>query len=99
VLKCRILVVDDNRDTADSLALMLRLLGHDLHTAHDGLEAVQAAATFRPDVVLLDIGPPKLNGYEAARSLPPGEGRKRVVRSLSPFTTVSSLFVVRGHRP
>jgi PAS domain S-box-containing protein len=77
VPKCRVLVVDDNRDTADSLAVLLRLLGHDLHTAHDGLEAVQAAATFRPDVVLLDIGLPKMSGYEAARSIrrqPWGEG-------------------------
>lgn len=67
--KCRILVVDDNRDTADSLSMMLRLMGHDLRTAYDGLEAVQAAATFRPHVVLLDIGLPKMNGYEAARSI------------------------------
>jgi CheY-like chemotaxis protein len=62
-------VVDDNRDTADSLATMLRLLGHDLHTAHDGLEAVQAAATFRPDMVLLDVGLPRLNGCEAAQNI------------------------------
>jgi PAS domain S-box-containing protein len=64
---CRILVVDDNRDAADSLALMLRLKGHDIQTAHDGLEAIQAAAAFRPEVVLLDIGLPKMNGYEAAQ--------------------------------
>jgi PAS domain S-box-containing protein len=67
--KRRILVVDDNRDAADSLAMMLRLAGHDIRTAHDGLEAVQAAATFRPDVALLDIGMPKMNGYEAARHI------------------------------
>jgi CheY-like chemotaxis protein len=67
--KCRILVVDDNRDAADSLAMMLRLKGHDIQTAHDGLEAVQAAATFRPEVVLLDIGLPRMNGYEAARHI------------------------------
>jgi PAS domain S-box-containing protein len=67
--RCRILVVDDNRDTADSLALMLRLMGHDIEMAHDGLEAVQAAATFLPDVVLLDIGLPKMNGYEAAQNI------------------------------
>jgi PAS domain S-box-containing protein len=67
--QCRILVVDDNRDAADSLAMMLRLLGHDIQTAHDGLEAVQAAASFRPEIVLLDIGLPKLNGYEAARHI------------------------------
>ena len=64
---CRILVVDDNRDAADSLVMMLRMMGHETDTAYDGLEAVQAAATFRPEVVLLDIGLPKMNGYEAAR--------------------------------
>jgi CheY-like chemotaxis protein len=65
--KRRILVVDDNRDAAESLAKLLRLKGHDLAVAHDGLEAVRAATTFRPDVLLLDIGMPKMNGYEAAR--------------------------------
>jgi CheY-like chemotaxis protein/nitrogen-specific signal transduction histidine kinase len=65
--KCRILVADDLRDSVDSLALMLRHAGHDIQTAYDGLEAVQAAATFQPDLVLLDIGMPKMNGYEAAR--------------------------------
>jgi CheY-like chemotaxis protein/nitrogen-specific signal transduction histidine kinase len=67
--KCRILVVDDNRDNVRSLEMLLRLPGHDVHTAYDGLEAVQAAAAFRPDVVLLDIGLPKMNGYEAARHI------------------------------
>jgi CheY-like chemotaxis protein len=65
----RILVVDDGRDAADSLARMLRMMGHETHTAYDGLEAVQAAGRFRPDVVLLDIGLPRLNGYEAARQI------------------------------
>jgi CheY-like chemotaxis protein len=65
----RILAVDDSRDAADSLAMMLQLMGHETCTAYDGEEAVQAAATFRPDVVLLDIGLPKMNGYEAARCL------------------------------
>ena len=65
----RILVVDDNRDSADSLATLLKLAGSKTHTAYDGLEAVEAAAMFRPDVVLLDIGLPKLNGYEAARKI------------------------------
>jgi CheY-like chemotaxis protein len=67
--KRRILAVDDNRDAADSLALMLRMMGHETCTAYDGLEAVQAAATFRPEVVLLDIGLPRMNGYEAARHI------------------------------
>ncbi len=65
----RILVVDDNRDSADSLAALLRLTGHEVRTAYDGLEALEAAATFRPDVVLLDIGLPKLSGYQVARKL------------------------------
>jgi len=65
----RILVVDDNRDSAISLGMMLQLMGNEVRTAHDGLEAVQAAEVFRPDVVLLDIGLPKLNGYEAARRI------------------------------
>lgn len=65
----RILVVDDNRDSATSLALLLRLQGNSTRTAHDGLEAVAVAEEFRPDVVLLDIGLPKLNGYDAARRI------------------------------
>lgn len=65
----RILVVDDNRDSANSLAMLLKLLGHTVDTAHDGLEAVERAATFRADVILLDIGMPRLNGYEAARRI------------------------------
>jgi PAS domain S-box-containing protein len=67
--KCRILIADDLRDAVESLAMMLRLAGHDIRTAHDGLEAVQEAAAFRPDVVVLDIGMPKMNGYEAARHI------------------------------
>lgn len=65
----RILVVDDNRDSAKTLAMLLKLTGNETHTIHDGLEAVEVAATFRPDVVLLDIGLPKINGYEAARRI------------------------------
>ena len=65
----RILVVDDNRDSANSLAMLLRITGNETHTAFDGLEAVEAVESFNPDVVLLDIGLPKLNGYEACRRL------------------------------
>jgi signal transduction histidine kinase len=73
----RILVVDDNKDAALSLAMLLRIVGHETRTAHDGLETVEAAKAFRPDVVLLDIGLPKLNGYDACRSIraqPWGQG-------------------------
>ena len=62
----RILVVDDNKDSADSLAMLLRLKGNDIRTAHDGPEAVRVAEAFHPELVLLDIGLPKLNGYDVA---------------------------------
>jgi len=65
----RILVADDNFDSAKSLAMLLTLEGHETRTAHDGLEALDVAATFRPDAILLDIGMPKLNGYEVCRRL------------------------------
>ena len=65
----RILVVDDNRDSAHMLAMLLRLKGNTLRTAHDGLEALDTAETFLPDLVLLDIGLPELNGYEVARRI------------------------------
>jgi len=65
----RTLVVDDNVDAASSLATLLRLAGHEVRTAHDGLEGVKAAAAFRPDVILLDIGMPRLNGYDACRRI------------------------------
>ena len=63
----RILVVDDNRDSVESLALLLKLMGHETHTALDGEQAVEAASKIRPDVVLLDLGMPKMNGYDACR--------------------------------
>jgi PAS domain S-box-containing protein len=65
----RFLVVDDNRDAADTLTMLLRLTGVEAHTAYDGQEAVEAAANLRPDVILFDIGMPRLNGYDAARHI------------------------------
>ena len=65
----RILVVDDNRDAATSLAELLQLSGHEAEIARDGLEALQMTQNLRPDVVLLDIGLPKLNGFEVARKI------------------------------
>jgi CheY-like chemotaxis protein len=65
----RILIVDDNRDSADSLVMLLRLMGNDTRTAYDGQQGVDVAGEFRPDVILLDIGLPKLNGYEACRRI------------------------------
>ena len=65
----RILVVDDNPDSALSMAMMLSMMGHETRTAHDGEAAVATAEAFRPQVVLLDIGLPKLNGYEVAQRI------------------------------
>ena len=65
----RILVVDDNVDAANSLAMLLRIMGNEVWTAHDGVDGVSAAASFRPDLVLMDIGMPRLNGYDACRHL------------------------------
>jgi signal transduction histidine kinase/AmiR/NasT family two-component response regulator len=65
----RILVADDNVDAAESLAMMLSIMGHTVRTAHDGAAAVELADQFRPDLILLDIGMPRLNGYQAARRI------------------------------
>jgi CheY-like chemotaxis protein/nitrogen-specific signal transduction histidine kinase len=69
VAGCRVVVADDNRDAADTLAMMVRLMGHEARIARDGEEAVGAVEAFRPDAVLLDIGMPRLNGYEAVRRI------------------------------
>ncbi|HEY6528709.1 MAG TPA: PAS domain S-box protein [Cellvibrionaceae bacterium] len=61
----RILIADDNVDSATTLGQLLELLGNDVSITHDGLQAVEEAERFRPDVILLDIGMPKLNGYDA----------------------------------
>ena len=65
----RVLVVDDNRDGAESLAMMLELAGHEVALAHDGFEAVERAAQFRPEVILMDVGMPRLNGLDATRRI------------------------------
>src|SRR4029077_13141279 len=65
----RVLIVDDNRDAADSLNLLLVSMGQKVCVAYDGQCAISAAKTFDPDVVLLDIGMPQMSGYEVARLL------------------------------
>jgi CheY-like chemotaxis protein/anti-sigma regulatory factor (Ser/Thr protein kinase) len=70
--RLRILVVDDLRDSANSMALLLQLEGHEVLTAHDGRQAVEIALRERPDVVLLDIGLPELNGYQACKAMREG---------------------------
>ena len=77
--KRRILVVDDNRDGASSLAMLLTVMGHDTRIAHDGLEGVELAEAFRPDLIVLDIGLPKLNGLDACRRIREQPWAKNVV--------------------
>jgi len=65
----RILIVDDNWDVAKMLEMYLQLGGHETHTAHDGVEAIEATTRLQPDLVLLDLGLPRLDGFEAARRI------------------------------
>jgi CheY-like chemotaxis protein/anti-sigma regulatory factor (Ser/Thr protein kinase) len=67
--RLRILVADDNRDAAHTLAMMLDLEGHDVRTAHDGLETLAVGQLFKPELILLDIAMPVLNGYQTARQI------------------------------
>jgi CheY-like chemotaxis protein len=68
-LRCRILVADDNSDAAESMGTLLRFMGNEVRIVRDGLQAFEEAAAFRPDLILLDIGMPRMNGYEAARRI------------------------------
>ncbi len=65
----RVLVVDDNRDAAESLGMLLKLLGADVHVVYNGLDALEALTAYRPAVVLLDIGMPNMDGHEVARKI------------------------------
>ena len=82
--KQRILVADDNRDAADSLAVILRIAGHDVRTAYDGHQALDVAETFKPSLALLDLGMPRVNGHDTARRLRETEhGRNIVIIALT----------------
>ena len=63
----RVLIVDDNLDSANSVALLLKRAGHDVHVAYDGFKALELARRLRPEFVFLDLGLPGLDGYEVAR--------------------------------
>ena len=65
----RVLIVDDNEDSANSLAMILKLGGHETASVYTAVDALQRAAAFRPDVVLLDIGLPGMDGYEVAQKI------------------------------
>jgi CheY-like chemotaxis protein len=69
VVSRRVVVADDDRDGAETLAILLRLAGHDVQVAHDGPSTLKIAADFQPDVVFLDVGMPGMDGFETARQL------------------------------
>ncbi len=81
----RVLIADDNKDAADSLAILLRMDGHEITVVHDGRQAMATIESFRPEVALLDIGMPGLNGYEVARQVRQG-----------PLGTIITLIAVTG---
>jgi CheY-like chemotaxis protein len=79
-----VLIVDDNRDVVDTLVLLLEMNGHAAYAAHDGLQAISLAEEIRPDVILLDIGLPKIDGYETCRRIRERDwGRRLMVYALT----------------
>src|SRR5690606_18619987 len=74
VERARVLLVEDNPDVAESMALLLELLGHQVRVVDDGLAALDSARAWRPEVVLIDIGLPGIDGYEVARRMRADEG-------------------------
>ncbi len=81
--KCRVLILDDNVDAADTLGEVLALGGHDVRVCYDAVEALQTAATLKPDVCILDIGLPEFDGLQIAQALRAIEGREQVLIALS----------------
>jgi CheY-like chemotaxis protein len=75
----RVIVVEDNRDAAGSLAMLLQLLGHHVRVVHEGVAAIDIARTDMPDVMLIDIGLPGMNGYEVARRIRQNADLKKIV--------------------
>jgi DNA-binding response OmpR family regulator len=89
--RCRVLVVDDNFDAAESLAMMLGVLGYEVRTAHDGLEAVRAADEFLPEAALLDIGLPHVSGYDVARHIRESRGEEVLLVAITGWGTAEDV--------
>ena len=78
----RVLIIDDNHEVADSLAQWLSLAGHEVYTAYTGAEAIEKVPVLKPEIILLDIGLPDINGYEVAKRL-------RALTNVPPFKLVA----------
>lgn len=78
----RVMIIDDNHEVADSLALWLSLAGHEVHTLYTGKEAIEKVPLLQPQIILLDIGLPDINGYEVAKRL-------RALDNVPPFLLVA----------
>ncbi len=83
--RTRILIVDDNKDLASSLARLLRHLGHEVEVVHDGRKGIELARSYRPQVVLLDIGLPNVDGYQVARTLRDEGFRDTIIIAISGY--------------
>lgn len=86
VQRRRILIVDDNTDSVETMATLIRLSGHEIAVAHDGETALEKATSFQPEIVLLDVGLPGMDGYEVAerlRAIP--ENKKLVIVALTGY--------------
>jgi CheY-like chemotaxis protein len=81
----RVLVVDDNHDAADSLAMLLRFWGYDTRVAYDGMQALAVAPAYRPDALCIDLGLPGLDGCEVARRLRPSLPRPPVLVAVTGY--------------
>ncbi len=81
----RVLVVDDNRDAADSMAAMIGILGNEVRVAYNGLDVPDSVASFHPELVFLDIGMPDMNGYEVCRELRKTQGASLRIVALTGY--------------
>ncbi len=89
--RSRVLIVDDNADGARSLAMVLELVGHEVRTCHDGPAALVESEAFEPEVVLLDIGLPGMDGYEVARRLRARPGSQPLLVALTGYGQAEDL--------
>ena len=94
---CRVVVADDNHDAADSLALMIECLGYSAHAAYDGREAVEASARYFPELAILDVQMPALDGCAAARHLRSMEKAPVCIASLTALDPGTEPFKSQAH--